>query len=218
LSSILKALKKVETAGYQGKGAGEYPYRPQPEPGPRRQVNYLWVLNVGILVLCLAIVVLVFTRIPLFQKPGKSPGASSKSVPTAFDIELVEPLKKKAQALKDAPSTTTPPVKAMPAAVSTKQEPTPVQEGQPPPEPATAEATVSSEPGETTTVQYLDSSRFRLEGVVVVESSNTRYAIINNSIVRKGSRVRGHKVIHIQNDYVELEGPDGSSLFRLEAP
>jgi len=213
LSSILKALRKVENVPAPEQGENELRDRisrpiASGSPGPFRDRRPLVVAaGVGALLLGALLSPWFFTREP-------SPPQGTNTAETAAEAPAPEATGPVGRVPGSLPSPPVPsarqanPLAATPDPLSVP-EPTiridpPVRASRPP-----------APAGREKPLPRPDIQDLKLEGIVWSDAPESRFAMIDGRIVRKGESIEGFRVLRIEEDHVLLQSPDGSRKQRL---
>ncbi len=240
MSSILEALKKVESTGPEA--AGPRPsLRTAPGPRPRRRLRrpLLWgALAAGGVLAAAAGYVLV-------TSPERHAPAPPAQAGGAVQARLPSPPEPPPPSAAPAPPAASPPAAAPPAPAAVPpapavEAPLPVQAPPPsarirPPEtppgaPPAAEARRAPAPRASSvptrqapappprsaedSLSRLDDSKLKVMAIAWAEDAGRRLAVVNGHIVREGESVDGYTVTRIRRD--DLVVSDGSRSWRVE--
>jgi len=197
LSSILKALKKVENVPPPEQGENDLRdriSRSVPSPGPTRDKRPL-LLAAGILVVLVA--VFLSSRFASHQKPAPAmieavPNAGTAPRPPELSKPEEAPVPAAESTILKAPPPATRPPRIIPEG---NRKPVPLKPVKPLPRPV---------------IQDLI-----LEGIVWSEAPESRFAMIDGQIVRQGGTIQGVRVIRIAEDHVLVQSRDGKTKERL---
>jgi hypothetical protein len=229
LSSILKALKKVEKEGPQQDDLQSPARKVDTREVIQKRVKGTLLLNRLFLILCVAVVLglggWVFRTTNPFSTKGPSPqagvaGGEKKalkvaSLPGKAETERTPaPAEEKKPEPKEYPAP--PGEEAQRAESASEKAPVPAAPEKPgvpvakSRRPETVEPRVTREPPE--------ASRFKLEAIVWSSNPESRFAVINGRIVRAGGAVEAVDVREIGRDFVALRsgGQDWKLRFTVE--
>jgi hypothetical protein len=239
VSSILKALKKVETAGPEA--AGPRPsLRLAPEPPPslwRRRPFLLSALAGGLLLAAVAAYYLaarfetsapesavgagrtVQARLPAAPAPPSAPPpapAPASAPPIAVAAPAEPPVEATPPVQAPPPTTRLRPRDTVPGApAATDSRPAPAPRG---PSGQERPAPVRPAPAPTRSAEdnlsRLDDSKLKVMAIAWAEDPGRRIAVVNGHIVREGESVDGYTVTRIRRD--DLVVSDGSRSWRAE--
>ncbi|MEJ5357975.1 MAG: hypothetical protein WHT06_04815 [Desulfobacterales bacterium] len=239
MSSILEALKRVESAARPPEGAGPAAAFPARDPAPSRRPTRLFLVGGMLALLAAGAAFLLASRGPgevrtlpgalraKLPPEGQSPPAASPAPPEA-------PARRESEPPAPAPAgpgsqETKPPAARPPAADPRRPGPPAVQA--PPPSArlrAPAEAPPAPRPPATPPARpeaarapqgeglpRLEDGRLKLMAIAWFDDPGRRLAVVNGHIVREGESVEGFRVRAIRRDDIVVVTEDGRSL-RLE--
>ena len=229
MSSILKALKKLENEPLLQDEVQSLPGNFDPKKAVSKRAKSIWLVNRVLSVLVFAIILTVgawmvvshrpfFMRKPppatnILKSPKEKERAASIPAKKRVDEATTQPTKVKAAPTK-------------PIIHSDKEAPKPVPSKQEAPTPKTPEKheAFAMESQKTPVIKQpiiarpIDESRFKVEAIVWSNKPESRFAVINGHIVRAGGSVEGMAVTQIGRDYVAVQSGDrgGKLRFKLE--
>ena len=224
MSSILKALKKIENNPPPQQEERLWQYGLDEDPSPRTSVNRTNILMGAVFILLGINILVVGGRYLWSQKSVQSVRdtteksaiiADTQKAPAAGDPVSVS-VEKASNSVSEKPvaaEKTMSPSRAKTSSTVTK----------PLTKTATPKKVISSGSGTQTAqkpvvprtpapVKTFGMPRLNLEGVAYSESSKDRFAIINGTIVREGESIEGLLVTRIHRNHVDVRSRD--SVFR----
>lgn len=229
MSSILKALKKVENDSPQQEIIPSFPQTIDTKKTVQRRARGIQRLH-RLLFVCLFMLILggatwfLLDNPDRFRRPSESVHAGLESPPTAPRAAVRIPPKSINRQETEGP-------KALPPAVEIQPKPFPVDETPPPAlfaeqpiQTSTGMAEkeeVSGPPGEMpipspepVLSKPIDPLQFKLEAIVWANNPESRFAVINGRIIRAGGSIDEVSVKEIGRDFVAIES--GSETYRLK--
>lgn len=237
MSSILKALKKVEDVQPEPRRTENWSHAFDSREAIRRQARRSRVVRTGLAALCAVLVLGVAGWWFSVQgpKPGGGPGQPSgktvtgkgaggtaaRGTPTGVAPAASKPAPART-ARAEPPAKASPPARPAAAVPAARKTPVPVKaEPVPPPRPEAAPRAARAVPsapaasGEQETTERLDTSGFRLEAIVWSSDPAGRFAVINGSILRQGGTMDGLTVTSIERNSVKLRSGSKAGEIRF---
>lgn len=218
MSSILKALKKLENEGSQRAEDPATPKKLDTKKAINKRVKGTWLFYKFFSILFVVIVLLIGGGLILSQKsflmkkffPGTAPpeplkeeikGASlpvqKKVTKATMPKKLNTATAKSANlAVKAAPGLSSSTKKVSTSKAVEQSEPSVIKGGKP----LKIKGSIPK--------KQIDESRFKLEAIVWSNNPKSRFAVINGRIVRAGGSIEEMSVISIDRDYVALQTDD----------
>lgn len=219
MSSVLKALKKLESIQPQEDEPKTLPQKITAKEAINKRVKGHWIFNRALSVVMIAIITAFGTWLVLSHGPflakEKAPVANQpepikdavkiKPTPTAPEklqsAQISEKTKSFASKPKETPKKETP--KPLPLK---KTNPPPIAPDEPQqmpvkaPEPQVVKQVIAERP--------VDASQYKLEAIVWSNQPASRFAVINGRIVRTGGSVEGLSIKGIGRDFVTVRSGD----------
>jgi hypothetical protein len=233
VSSILKALRKVEEAQPGPRETDSWSHEFNSTETIKKQARRSWGLRTGIAVIFLFAFlglgswVLYNQRSEIIQiaslvrdKPSEDMG---KDGPSSPELPVHRGVVEKEEPVKRAPAATPIAGQAPLSKPAVKNE-APVAKGAaeefskeplkkaPVPEPKEES---SEEPAETEPTKEMDISEYRLEAIVWSKNPDSRFAVINGRIVRAGGYLGDISITAIERDGVRIRSADGQAELRF---
>jgi hypothetical protein len=245
VSSILKALKKLETESSQESETPSLPKSIDTKKAVNKRVKGFWLARrmtytlVTVIILIVAGILLITQRDFFLKTRDREdhqtgPQKQTRKVTPATEQDLGAHDGRISKKERIEPAGTAGPVRTArtESTVSAKR-PQPVVPGPSSPGEKAPEREVQkkgaalelekkpmalSEQKRRISEERLDISGFKLEAIVWTENPASRFAVINGQIVRAGGSVRGVNVKEIGRNHVALEsgGRKGNLKFRAE--
>lgn len=208
MSSILKALKKIEIRKSETQ-LPVWPYRISNRESISRHTNRAWRRHQILGILIVVCTVALAGKLYIGHRTGaggihpEADPSVTTAPPTVFErVVRTEPLRVEAHG-KDS-------VKSAPSPSSNDRESTPVTTLPPPP----AAASKKTVAGRVPESAPMDDAGLTLQALVWSEEPESRFAVINGSILREGGVINDSAVDRIEPDYVTIRS--GETTWRLK--
>lgn len=214
MSSILKALKKVERKSPRKEESTTLLEKIDTNKAINRRVKGVWLVNRILFVLMVILILGIGSwflwtyRGPLAERlasksPATKPADKALVEPVRAEKKAPEPDANKEQVMEETPDVNLTPEEAFP---STQNDTAPPQVVKPSeqPEDSAAGGPASDMPQGVGVTKPIDANRYKLEAIVWSNNPESRFAVVNGQIVRSGTSLEGLSVTEIGRDHVAV--------------